>query len=442
MKANENATLKVADGSIAHVRQNSAPSFSSLQDDEQIGTAISSDSFDRFSHTSDTFRPASEVFYSNEDDNDRIDYFDRRASMPSAKFFRSNLSECSVADEKSEPSKIKGKQDQPSQLQENLHLSLVPAISDPELTVRRDRARNIKGFPSDLRKSKSVVENHKSLSNDKKEDIISQKKLQKNLESWKAKENSNDSASNARIEDVESKKSKKWKRDDSKRRSSPIFPKRFPRSPQNKQKKLSMEEAEIAIAHSPVYLDDVNKRKPTKGRPLPINVANESEILKGLDSGSYENVQTPDIIINEAEKNVMEDSFESAIERFNRQKVLNSSDFEFSNSTPVQYDEKHKRTSCDLDDGDDGKNKKQNGTSSFKDEVDGEAPESPSFLECDYSITVTGSVNDETLIMEDKITGLDLSGLMDMTNMKRNRKISKQRGEKEGKIKETAITFV
>ncbi len=55
--------------------------------------------------------------------------------------------------------------------------------------------------------------------------------------------------------------------------------------------------------------------------------------------------------------------------------------------------------------------------------------------------TATGSVNDETLIMEDKETGFDLSGFMGMDTAKKRRR-GRQKGGKETHKTDHAITFV
>ena len=430
---NDNNKLTVS-GPPLHERQNSAPSFSKLNDDEVLGFANSQE-------ISERFRPASEMFYSKAND-DGNDYFDRRASMPAAKFVRDSSSEYNqTEDSGSELSAPPSRKSLHVSLMRNLHPALSSALSEPDLAVRRGRTKNIKGISDDITRRNSALIGQTSVSKDETdgERNRSQKKLPKNLESWRARENSCDSASSSPGEERESNNTRKMKRDDAKRHSSPGLP--SPRSPQNKQKKLSIEQAEIAIAHSPVYFDDVKKPRTSKARPLPISVANESEILRGLDIESYEHVSTPDIVIDDVKPDEMDDSFEGAIERFNRRKKKVDKNFESFSSTPKNLEKRDRR----MEGEERGKGAEKRESTPGEKSSDGSifvSPGSPSLLDSECNITVTGSVNDETLIMEDKETGLDLSELMDMTNMKRNRKIMKQRGEKEQKIKETAITFV
>ena len=392
----------------------------------------------KYSETSERFRPASEIFYSNDDDDYSDDYFDRRASMPSTKFTRESSSDVNQTDSGSDfsvPLSERG----PSALlpkPKNMHLSLTAAMSDPELAVRRNRANNIKALAEDFKRTKSSAERNFSYNKEELEGSQSRKKLPRNLETWRARENSCDSASSSPTEFIDVGKVKKIKREDAKRHSSPRATRHSPRSPQNKQKRFSIQEAEIAIAHSPIYLDDVGKQRAAKVRPLPINIANESEILKGLDLGSYENVRTPDIVVDDVDG--MEDSFDGAIERLRSQKTFSIESFEFVSDTPPHGEQERQK----FEESKNAKHAESLTVDRIGDSSSEMSPSSPSMSECDFNITVTGSVNDETLIMENKDTGLDLSGLMDMTNMKRSRKQAKQRGEKDSKIKETAITFV
>ena len=417
-----------------HERQNSAPSFAKLENDSEI--------VDWRCHpdVNERFRPASEVFYSKNGDDDDDDLyplgqFDRRASMPSHFFENNSRSSNPSENSGTEVSVPIPKKTQHAHMMRELCAGMNTAVSDPEIAVRRDRTKNIKAISEDVRRSKSTSLAQKNVANEKKveEKNKNRKKLQKNLESWRARENSCDSS-----EERESSNLRKAKREDSKRHSSSGLPKNSPGSPQNKQKKVAMEEAEIAIAHSPIYLDDAKKQNTSKARPLPITIDNESEILRGLDLESYEQILTPDIVIDKVGNEQMDDSFDSAIERLSRRKKSDEKNFESVISAPLDpeehgkiSEEEKKERSCDSPSGEIVNNASSLGSSG-----------SLGLLDSEYSITVTGSVNDETLIMEDKDTGLDLSELMDMSNMKKNRKAMKQRGEKESKVKETTITFV
>jgi len=196
-----------------------------------------------------------------------------------------------------------------------------------------------------------------------------------------------------------------------------------------------MQDTEIEIAYSPIYLDDLKKQNRPKVRPLPITVANESDILRGLDLESNEKMPTPDIVIDRVADREIDDSFEGAIEQFSKRKE-NEENVDPLVSTLKQEEQektcKEKGRNCDSSSEEVAK----------QETLSNDSHCSHPSLESEYNITVTGSMNDETLIMEDKDTGLDLSGLMDMRNMKKNKKIVKQREEKEPNRKETTITFV
>ena len=420
-------------GAPLHERQFSAPSFSKLDDDNENFI------WDSHQDVTEKFRPASEVFYSkNDDDYQYNSHFDRRASMPS-KVFEKGSADIITREGSGSVVSVPTSKKIHTDLTNNLCLNMNMAMSDPELAVRRSRTKNIKAITEDIKRAKSASVAQRSMfkGNSTDERGKNKKKLPKNLESWRARENSCDSASSSPGEERESNNSRKVKREDSKRYCSPSLPGNSPESPQNKQKRLSAEETEIAIAHSPIYLDDVKKQNRLKVRPLPITISNESDILRGLDLDSYDQVKTPDIVIDKVLSDEVDDSFDDAIERFNRRKKGSEDNFESAIGTRPNPDE-HERTF------EEEKEKKFKSASGEKvsDASNLDFQCSYPLLENDYSITVTGSVNDETLIMEDKDTGLDLSELMDLTNMKKSRKTTKQKGEKELKVKETTITFV
>ena len=416
-------------GTPLHERQFSAPSFSKLDDDNE--NVI----WDSHQDVTETFRQASELFYSENDGDDQCNaHFDRRASMP-LKLFEKCSADIIVREGSGSEVSVPTSKNIHTDLTNSMNM----AMSDPELAVRRSRTKNIKAVSEEIRRAKSASVAQRSMfkGNSMDEKGKNKKKLPKNLQSWRARENSCDSASSSPGEERESSNSRKVKREDSKRYCSPGLPGNSPGSPQNKQKKLSAEEAEIAIAHSPIYLDDVKKQNKLKVRPLPITISNESEILRGLDLDSYDQITTPDVVIDKVPSEEVDDSFDGAIERFNRRRKGSDNKFELVIGTPPNPEE-HERTF------EEEKEKKLKSASGGKvnDASSLGLGSSLPVLENDYSITVTGSVNDETLIMEDKDTGLDLSELMDLTNMKKSRKTTKQKGEKELKVKETTITFV
>ena len=431
-KSKNSSNELAVSGPPIHQRQNSAPSFSKLDDDNETV------SWDSHQDIKETFRPASEVFYSNNDDDKHADsHFDRRASMPS-KFFESvSQGRNQTDDSSSEYSVPTPKWTMYANTTRKSDLDPNTAVSDPELAVRRGRTKNVKAIPDEIKRAKSASEAQRHILRDKKLDdkYKNRKKLPRNLETWRARENSCDSGSSSPGDEREPSSSRKFKREDSKRHSSPGLPKTSPGSPQNKQKKLSMQETEIEIAYSPIYLDDLRKQNRPKVRPLPITVANESEILRGLDLESNEKVPTPDIVIDRVADQEVDDSFEGAIEQLSRRKENEENVDPLATSSLKQEEQER---AC----GEKGRNCDSPSEEVARQETSFDSPCSHPSLESEYNITVTGSMNDETLIMEDKDTGLDLSDLMDMRNMKKNKKIVKQKGEKESKIKETTITFV
>ena len=400
------------------------------------------------------FRPASE-FFSRMDYDDQFQ--DRRNSVPGT--LESNMTK-TVSDIEwkttsgSNISSLAVTKSPTKQFLNNKHHSLVSAVSDPELAVRRGRTtqvsktlkREVIRTGSDVSSNSAASAGSANIADQRPRsaaDISHIRRLSKNLLSWRGRDNSCDSASSSATEDfsqdgLSTKRIKDAKRPSS---SEALVVKQSPRSPRIKHKK--MEDVEIAIANSPVYPVDAGKQKNSKARPLPISLANESEILRGLDLGdSFDAVQSPDMKDASAEDTDVvpydiDDSFENAIERgrllasaldnlpvndncLNDQTVDGQqNDKEAAKARPVHQD------SIDLVD---------------MDSLD--ASNSPSALDYEFNVTVTGSVNDETLIMEDKDTGLDLSGLMDMTNVKRNRRGTRQRGDKDPRPRETAITFV
>lgn len=431
-KSKNSSNELAVSGTPIHQRQNSAPSFSKLDDDNDTV------SWGSHQDINETFRPASEVFYTNNDDEKHVDtQFDRRASMPS-KFFESISQGRNQTDNSSSEYSLPtpkwtmfGNTTRKSDPNPN------SAMSDPELAVRRGRTQNVKAIPDEIKRAKSASEAQRHLLRDKKSDekYKDRKKLPRNLETWRARENSCDSGSSSPGDEREPSSLKKFKREDTKRHSSPGYPRTSPGSPQNKQKKLSMQDTEIEIAYSPIYLDDLKKQNRPKVRPLPITVANESDILRGLDLESNEKMPTPDIVIDRVADQEIDDSFEGAIEQFSKRKE-NEENVDPLVSTLKQEEQektcKEKGRNCDSSSEEVAK----------QETLSNDSHCSHPSLESEYNITVTGSMNDETLIMEDKDTGLDLSGLMDMRNMKKNKKIVKQREEKEPNRKETTITFV
>eukprot|EP00795_Rhopilema_esculentum_P011950 gene11950-2523_t len=447
----------------SHSRQHSAPLYDRPYDASDTGSSsflddlLSAGVYDKNGHESDPhkFRPASEVIFAQ---NEEKEFFDRRASVPLARIVRDDgelkdFSRKGVSN--SDISALSTHLHPRSKFVKNMHATLNAAVSDPELAVRRGRAKNVKALKEDVgRRGSDASNNSNSPSNSARKyserrprsdaEIGQNRRLSKNLLSWRSRQNSSDSVTSTATEETDAGKSRKLKRDDVKRYSSPepVILKNYPRSPRNKQKKLEMADAEIAIANSPVYLVEVGSRpNGQKDRPQPISVADESDILRGLDlEESYDNVSTPSSAKTEESTNSLDDSFENVLDTMNWKD--NATD-ERKNGDPSlklhEQGDNLNRTDTLNDTG------SKSNVAVVIDVVDSAGTaEDVNLPDPDYehNATVTGSVNDETLIMEDKDTGLDLSGLMDMTNVKRNRKGVKPKGEKEQKVKETAITFV
>ena len=211
-------------------------------------------------------------------------------------------------------------------------------------------------------------------------------KMVKNFSPRRCRHNSYDSASST---EAGSGRKKRVKQDDGNRMS---FALRFSAHKtldvsESHHRVAELRDTEIAIANSPVY--STGRSRSAKPRPAPITGQYELELLQGLvDEDAIKN----NMLLKEEAANMLSNEAVG--------------DEEMVCQDPVTSP-----------------------ASSAKETARRSHSAGPAIT------TVTGSVNDETLLMEDKDNGLDLSCLLDVTNVSKNRLVVRQKGEKNPRAK-------
>ena len=274
--------------------------------------------------------------------------------------------------------------------------------------------------------------------------LYQRKRLSKNLMTWRDRVDSCDSASSSAAEETDSQSSrsriKSPRRDDSKRHSAPVVLTESPRSPLNKQKKLDRAsfDAEVSMPISPVYSTESGPSRKTRPRPLPIIHADNGDLLKRLEcNGSYEVIPMPEV--DKTKDTIAGDATlidGSAKHQWNKKRPPGFPAEVISQLKKLQKDKEQAVLAVLNDTTTSRPNQNEVATGLLSTDTikhPSDTKRSQSLDESDlnkYNQTATGSVNDETVIMEDKDNGLDLATLMNYSPVRgRHRRSTRTRGE-------------